>query len=198
MNFLAHLHLAARTPESRLGNMLGDFVKGRPDDRFAPEIWEGIMLHRHVDAFTDSHPEWKKSKGRLSPERRRFAGIIVDVFYDHFLARHWERFSGDGETLGEFIDGCHTDLLALRDQAPPDAAAVFERMAEEQWLRSYFETEGIARALERISRRSPVLGPVRDSIEELETHYEAIEQDFLAFYPDLIRYAAALREPDSL
>ena len=151
-------------------------------------------MHRAVDAYTDSHPEWRKSRNRLSPGRRRYAGIIVDVFYDHFLARNWETFSSNGDSLDEFVARCHADLRKRRDVTPPEVLPIFKRMADEDWLGSYLEMEGIAQALNRISLRSPVLGPVRGSIVELERNYAGIEADFLAFYPDLIAYAATLRD----
>lgn len=198
MNFLAHLHLADRTPSSRLGNLLGDFVRGRPDERFPPEIWAGIMQHRHLDAFTDSHPEWKKSKSRLSPGRLRFAGIIIDVFYDHFLANHWSRFAEPPETLEQFVDGCHNDLRAGGDLIPREIRVIFARMEQQQWLISYRTLDGIRDALDRTSLRSRNLGPIRGSVDELEDNYDLIERDFLSFYPDAMQRAAELRDPDSL
>ncbi len=186
MNFLAHLHLARPDPVSRLGNLLGDFVRGRPDDRFSPEIWRGIMHHRHLDAFTDSHPAWKRSRTRLARERVRFAGIVVDVFYDHFLSRHWDRFATDGESLPDFIDQCHCDLRSAAALGPADANAVIARMEAEGWLASYAELAGIDEAMHRISRRSPRLGPIAGGIADLEREYAGFEADFLQFYPDAI------------
>lgn len=193
MNFLAHLHLAEPTPESRLGNLLGDFVKGRPDDRFSPAIWEGIMLHRRVDVFTDRHPDWKRSRERLRPELRRFAGIVIDVFYDHFLARHWGAFSTGGESLDGFVSDCYATFERHRDWLPEETAAVVARMARQDWLRSYGEMAGIGRALDRLSRRSRRLKILKGSVAELEANYAAMEADFLAFYPDLRAFAEAER-----
>ena len=192
MNFLAHLHLARPTPVSRLGNLLGDFVRGRPDDRFSPEIWRGIMHHRHLDAFTDSHPAWRESRKRLAPERVRFAGIVVDVFYDHFLSRHWNRFAIDGESLADFIDQCHRDLKSAASLGPADANLVIARMETQGWLASYAELAGIDEALHRISRRSPRLAPMAEAIADLERDYAGFETDFLRFYPDAVARSEVL------
>ncbi|MCB1230710.1 MAG: DUF479 domain-containing protein [Verrucomicrobiae bacterium] len=192
MNFLAHLHLARPEPVSRLGNLLGDFVRGRRDERFSPEIWRGIMHHRRLDAFTDSHPAWKRSRQRLAPERVRFAGIVVDVFYDHFLSRLWDRFEPDGESLADFIDHCHCDLKMAAPLGPADANVVIARMEAQGWLGSYGEISGIDDALRRISRRGPRLGPIAGAIADLERDYAGFEEDFLAFYPEAREESEAL------
>ncbi|MCB1062990.1 MAG: DUF479 domain-containing protein [Verrucomicrobiae bacterium] len=186
MNFLAHLHLARPEPTSRLGNLLGDFVHGRPDDRFSPSIWRGIVHHRRLDVFTDAHPSWRLSRSRLSPERVRFAGIVVDVFYDHFLSLHWERFASDGESLEEFIGSCYADLREAGPLGPEDANVVIERMERQGWLASYASLDGIDQAMRRISRRSPRFGAMTNSITDLEKNYAGFEADFLSFYPDAI------------
>lgn len=186
MNFLAHLHLARPEPTSRLGNLLGDFVRGRPDDRYSAPIWRGIMHHRRLDVFTDAHPSWRVSRSRLSTERVRFAGIVVDVFYDHFLSLHWERFASDGETLEGFIGSCHGDLREAGPLGPDDANLVIERMERQGWLASYASLDGIDEAIRRISRRSPRLEPMERAIVDLVGDYEGFESDFLSFYPDAI------------
>jgi acyl carrier protein phosphodiesterase len=192
MNFLAHLHLARPEPTSRLGNLLGDFVRGRPDERFSPLIWRGIMHHRRLDVFTDAHPSWRVSRSRLRPERVRFAGIVVDVFYDHFLSLHWERFAHEGETLEEFIRACHGDLREAGPQGPDEANLVIERMERQGWLASYASLDGIDEAIRRISRRSPKLGPMEEAIADLVGDYAGFEADFLSFYPDAIARSNAL------
>ena len=93
MNYLAHLYLADNTPESWVGAMLGDFVKGAIKDKYAPIIQYNIELHRRIDAYTDAHPIVRAAKPLIASERRRFAGILLDIFYDHYLAKHWARFS---------------------------------------------------------------------------------------------------------
>lgn len=194
MNFLAHLHLAEATPESRLGNLLGDFVKGLPwDDRFSIPIWQGIMEHRFIDVFTDQHPAWRASRERLQDENRRYAGIIIDVFYDFFLHKHWERFHPH-QSVESFIKEVHHDLRLVRDQAPLPAAEVFDRMMRQRWLQGYGEIDGIRRTLKRVSRTSPNLALIKGLEIELEANREGLEADFLRFYPDALEEIVTIRE----
>src|SRR5262245_26013048 len=100
MNYLVHLLLAASEPESLLGALMGDFVKVPLGAQYSPSITHALALHRRVDSFTDAHPVTATSRARISRERRRFAGIMVDLFYDHFLARNWTAYAS--EPLGAF------------------------------------------------------------------------------------------------
>src|SRR6266699_6732444 len=93
MNFLAHLFLAGNTPESLIGNLAGDFVKGQLHERFTPGIRAGIMAHRKIDAFTDTHPHVAAFRRVLIPEHGHYARVIADVFLDHFLSTNWSRYS---------------------------------------------------------------------------------------------------------
>ena len=186
MNFLAHLQLAEDTPESRLGNLLGDFVRGYPwDDRYSDAVWEGIVEHRYVDAFTDSHPSWQKSRDLLPDELRRYAGIIVDIFYDFFLHRHWSRFS-PSQGLDDFISEVHEQLESVVMLAPPDAEEAIKTMIRQEWLREYASIEGIDLTLRRVSQRSPILRSIYDSSKILEENLGTFESHFLEFYPELV------------
>ena len=190
MNFLAHLHLSEPTPEALLGNFLGDFVTGDPSDRYPAEICRGIHLHRQIDAFTDNHKVWKRSRVRLSPERRRFASIIIDIFYDYFLTRHWDRFETD--ELGDAIAGYYLGLQqAAHHVADPKAGRALRSMVAENWLGRYASLEGIAHVIDGVSERSPRVAPMAGAIEELAGNEAAMEQDFLAFYPELLAFARA-------
>ncbi|MEO0415218.1 MAG: ACP phosphodiesterase [Verrucomicrobiota bacterium] len=183
MNFLAHLQVADRTPESWLGNLLGDFVKGLPwDDRFSVEIWRGIMEHRYIDAFTDSHEVWKRSRDRMRPENRRFAGIVVDIFYDHFLIYHWDKFSPD-EEMEEFLATSFGAMQSLQHFIPEEAGEAVEWITSYGWIDDYLEIEGIDDVLRRVSQRSRSMGRVIQCQGELERSYREFEQDFLEFYP---------------
>ncbi|MDF1861272.1 MAG: ACP phosphodiesterase [Verrucomicrobiales bacterium] len=194
MNFLAHLHLAEPTPESRLGNLLGDFVKGLPwDGRYSPEIWMGIMEHRYVDSFTDSHDAWKQSRNLLPGGLRRYAGIVVDIYYDYFLHLHWEQFS-DGVPIETFIESAHDDLESILSTAPNQAREAIRAMISQRWLTEYASLEGIERTLHRVSHRSPILHSIFDASEVLARHLPKMEQHFLEFYPDLLDYMAPLRK----
>ena len=194
MNYLAHLHLAEPTPESCLGNLLGDFVKGYPwDDRYPEAVWRGIVEHRFVDAYTDRHPRWKRSREILPVELRRFAGIVVDIYYDYFLHRHWDRFSPE-EKLEAFVERVTGDLWTARDLAPPVARGAIGKMIKQGWLYEYASLDGIDRTLVRVRSRAPYLEPVFAASGRLRDRLPELEEDFLAFYPDLIAYVEAMRD----
>jgi len=193
MNFLAHLYLAEANPESRMGNLLGDFVKGNPwDDRFEPVIWKGIMEHRHIDAFTDAHPVWQKSRALLGPDLRRFAGIVIDIFYDHFLTLHWETFS-PGVSVDQFIEATYSDLKKAKHHAPGYAYRIIRQMMEENWLGNYGAIEGICETILGVSQRSPKLLPMKESARLLEIHFQKMEGHFLEFFPDMIQFIEGRR-----
>lgn len=195
MNFLAHLHLAEATPESRMGNLLGDFVKGRPyDERFPTGIWRGIMEHRHIDAFTDKHPVWQLSRDRLPRDLRRFAGIIIDIVYDHFLVCHWDRFSPE-VSFSNFIESTHDDLLATLHLAPDEAAGVILMMMQEEWLEGYASLKGIKETLRRVSDRSVSLTPMQSAFAKVLPQLDEMEGHFLDYYPELMEYVESMRRP---
>lgn len=194
MNFLAHLHLAEPTPYSCLGNLLGDFVKGYPwDDRYPRSIWKGIMEHRHIDAFTDSHEIWNQSRVLLPENLRRFAGIVVDIYYDFFLHRHWEEFSPH-EDLDHFMDRIENELLSVEHLAPGEVRMAIHRMIEQQWLREYSTLDGIDRTLVRVRYRAPFLEPIFETSEVLKTCLPELEEHFLGFYPELVDYVSRVRK----
>lgn len=187
MNYLAHLYFADETPESRVGNLMPDFMKGPVEAQpYGPAVKRGMHTHCEVDRFTDSHEIFACSKALISPARRRFAGIIVDVCYDHFLTQHWTRFS---ETpLPEFTDQVYRSFEAYTGDAPPLLQRVMRLMAEHDWLQGYAETAGVGRALDGLSGRIKRTNTLRGAVEELDSQYDAMEQHFLDFFPDLIRH----------
>ena len=135
MNFLAHLFLGPRDPEQALGSLLGDFVRGPVAKLDLPEgVRQGIWLHRRIDSFTDAHPLIAMSRTRVSPERRRYAGIMIDMFYDHLLARHWDRFAD--QPIGDFTARMYPLLRAQRPVIPLSAWPVIHNMTEHDWLSS--------------------------------------------------------------
>jgi acyl carrier protein phosphodiesterase len=185
MNYLAHLYLADESPESLLGNLMGDFIKGSLDNRYSQEIKQGIITHRKVDAYTDSHPIVLSSKRLISVERRRFSGIIVDVCYDHFLATHWHHYSN--VKLSHFIVKVYTYLQQYQKILPDKLQSVIPKMIEEDWLGSYQHITGIDAVFNRISKRLPKKNRLMGAVEELVLNYDNLENYFLTFFPDLIK-----------
>lgn len=192
LNFLAHFHLSPADPDAIAGAFLGDFVRGSVDDLVdMPLVMrQSIMLHRRIDAYTDRHPVWRRSAGLLPPERRRLAGIIIDVIYDHYLCRHWDKFSD--RSLIEFSEYCYGSLLSRTQFMEPGARRIVRRMREHDWLNSYLEIDGIGVAFQKLSKRAPVLSKIGPAIDDFREHYDAFEADFLEFYPELRAHAGSV------
>ena len=188
MNYLAHLLLAENHAESRIGNIMGDFVKGnleKYNNQYSGEIIKGIKLHRKVDEFTDTHRIFISSKKRIV-DNRRFSGIIIDVCYDHFLAKHWARFSD--ENLDDFVGNTYRELQNNQNILPVNLQQAIPRMIAEDWLCSYRTLEGVGLALARISRRLKRENTLATAIDELMNNYSGIESDFVSFFPEVISY----------
>lgn len=150
MNYLAHLHLGGHRPAQLLGSLYGDFVKGPLSGRFPAELEAAIRLHRSIDAFTDSHPLIKASIARFPSQRRRYAGIMLDVFFDHCLARDWHRYA---DLPLDVFTGKVYGTLAAEPQLPERLALIAPRMAAQDWLGSYRDFEVLGQVLSGISRR---------------------------------------------
>jgi acyl carrier protein phosphodiesterase len=194
MNYLAHLFLAEDNAESRIGNLLGDFVKGPLENyktRYSENILKGIRTHRKVDRFTDTHSIYRKSKHRLSQIHCHFSGIIIDIFYDHFLAKNWLDFSP--EPLEKFANNIYTVLENNRDILPEKLQNSLTRMSLENWLVVYREIEGINLTLQRLSRRIKRANHLVIAQDELRKNYAEIESDFLNFFPEIINYVETNR-----
>jgi acyl carrier protein phosphodiesterase len=189
LNYLAHLCLADGSPDSIAGNFLGDFVKGRPEGRFPPAVVRGIRLHRAIDRFTDDHPIVRHAVDRIAPERRRFAGIAVDMAFDHFLARNWAETDPAG--FAAIRRHAYAVLYARRDELPERLRAILPHLSGDDWLNSYAHFDGIAYALERMSRRLRRPNALAATADDLARHYDALEADFHAYWPEARAFAAA-------
>ncbi|MEG4076371.1 ACP phosphodiesterase [Microcoleus sp. Pol14C2] len=187
MNYLAHLFLSQGTPESLIGNLLGDFVKGSAVNLYSEEIRKGIDLHRKVDSYTDSHPIVRSSKSLVSSHRRRFAGVLIDVFYDHFLAKNWLEYSEI--PLRDFSQDVYKILQDNRDILPDSLQRVLPTIIARDLLSSYQEIAEIGITLTRMSARLKRTNNLASGIEDLTANYQRLESDFRDFFPDLIKYA---------
>ena len=190
MNFLAHFHVGPHDADGIAGAFLGDFVRGRVEDHvdLPKPLREAITLHRRVDAFTDSHPIWQRSAARLHKDRRRLAGIIIDVIYDHYLCLHWSQFST--RALDDFASHCYNALLSRTQFMEVEPRRIVRRMQSHDWLQSYHEKEGIALAFRRLSFRSKALRGIERANEDFEANYDELDADFLEFYPELLKFVA--------
>lgn len=187
MNYLAHLHIADHCGSDLVGNLLGDFVKGNPDDLFPSEVVKGIKLHRWVDSNTDSHPIVLSLK-RFFPENlKRFAPIAFDMFWDHALATHWDEYHH--LSLTQFINQSEYECSQCELILPEKYERVTKAMWEGEWLFSYQNFDNIAYALERMSMRRPKLSPLAQCSEIMEQEYDTFIAAFSQFYPDLLMKA---------
>lgn len=186
MNYLAHLYLAEYNPESLLGNLLGDFVKGSAINVYSEGIRCGIMLHRQVDAYTDSHAIVTSSKALISPLNRRYAGIVVDIFYDHFLASQWQRYSQ--VSLESFARNIYRVLQDYQSILPMPLQKALPIMVERNLLVSYANIDNIRGVLNRFSRRIRRENHLGSAAEDLITNYDLLSLHFQSFFPDLINF----------
>jgi acyl carrier protein phosphodiesterase len=192
MNYLAHLHLGGQRPAQLLGSLYGDFVKGPVAGRFPDELAQAIQLHRSIDAFTDSHPLIKQSIARFPAERRRYAGIVLDVFFDHCLARDWAHYAN--VPLAAFTRRVY-GVLAAEPELPERLARIAPHMAAHDWLGSYEEFAVLEQVLAGISRRLSRPEGLAGAMQELHDLYQPLSTDFAEFYPILQDFAqAALAE----
>ena len=192
MNFLAHAWLAGPDEAYRLGGLLGDFVKGPVPEHLPPGVADGVRLHRAIDAYADTHPAFRASRGRVSPERRRVAGVMVDMFYDHFLARHWADYQ-PGEALEDFTARQYALLAEMGPELPARLARILPAMRADDWLASYREPASVAAALDRMAARLTRANPLPGAGEELLSAYSGFEADFRAFIADARQFTEAWR-----
>ncbi len=169
-----------------VGNFIADHVKGRQIDVFPEEIKAGILLHRRIDAFTDSHPVVEESKARLRPQFRKYAPVIADIYYDHFLARDWAQYHE--QSLDEFAAGAYALMNSHADIIPPRALHMLGFMEKQNWLKNYGSLEGLHRALNGLSKRTAFESGMEHAAHFLQQHYDAFENDFNAFFPELITF----------
>ena len=194
MNWLAHLRLAPKAPLLRLGNLCGDFVRGVDLGSLHPELQRGIAQHRAIDAFADAHRLVRRSRERLDAGFGRFSGVLIDVFYDHFLARDWQ-LHGDGGTLVEFAEVVHSLLETHAALLPWRLQQAAPWMRRQAWLVSYAGVDGIDAVLQRMANRVQRTTPLGQGAGQLRAHYDELGRDFAAFWPELTAFAATLHEP---
>lgn len=185
MNWLAHVFLSEPEIEFRLGNLLADLVKGHDRVGVSDAFLRGVRQHQEIDVFTDSHPVVHQSRARISSEYRHVTGILVDVFYDHFLALHWDQYST--LPLAAFAAGLYADIRAHSINLPAEAQATVDRMICEDRLASYRRIEGIEATLRRVSiRLSKRVGKdfqLQRAVSDLQLNFDGLESDFGEFFP---------------
>ena len=187
MNFLAHIYLSGSNDFVKMGNFMADGIRGKEYLNFPEDIKKGIMLHRNIDSFTDAHPVFRISKHRLHDTYGHYSGVIVDVFYDHFLAKNWHLYSD--ESLAKYVDHFYSLLTNNEAQLTEKTKQLLPYMIKFNWLYSYKTTIGIENILTQMDRRTDNQSKMRFATSDLIKYYADFESEFTAFFDELIIFS---------
>lgn len=190
MNHLAHLFLAPDSPEARVGSLLGDFTRGVDLAALPDPVRFGVRHHFAVDSFTDRHPDVLASKRLFSGQRRKFAGVALDVLYDHFLLQHWSEFTDADQSA--FITSVYTELQDNESLMTPDMSRTIRRMVSHDWFGSYRDLDNIGYALDRVAERIRFQNSFAGIITEIRPIQAELEEHFLSFFPELQKFAGGI------
>ncbi|CAM5224188.1 acyl carrier protein phosphodiesterase [Alishewanella longhuensis] len=190
MNYLAHAVLAQPSAYSLVGNLLGDFCKGVDLSTLPDEVLAGLVNHRAVDRYTDGHPLVQHARQQFSAKRRRFAGVALDVLFDHFLIHHWQAFYP--EPFLPAKQRLYGELAKAESLMPARMRQTMQKVRQQDWLSAYQHLPSLALALDNIAARIRFSNEFGGIIEEIAPNYSELEQVFLQFYPQLQSYNAAL------
>lgn len=188
MNFLAHIYLSGDSDLIKIGNFMADGVRGNKHLELHSEIQKGIILHRFIDTFTDAHPVFRQSTKRLHSNYHHFSGVIVDVFYDHFLAKNWNLYSD--EILEDYVANFYKSLDTNHNLLTEKALLMKPYMIQQNWLLSYQTIEGIEKILSQMDNRIKRESNMRLSVQELRLFYKEFEADFRIFFEDLRKHSS--------
>jgi acyl carrier protein phosphodiesterase len=183
MNFLAHLYLSGDNQQVQIGNFIGDHVKGRDYEKYAPMIRHGILLHRKIDHFTDTHPIVKESMQRLSERFGRYSGIVTDVFYDHYLGVNWQLYSD--LPLHQYVTQVHKVLLRHYFSLPAAVRRFLPFMVKSRRLETYATREGIHKSLKIMANYSSLPDESTWAMQQMDIHYQDFNNEFLAFFDEV-------------
>lgn len=184
MNFLAHIYLSNNNSDLvKIGNFMADGIKGKNFLDYHPEIQKGILLHRAIDTYTDAHPIFRQSTKRLHSKYHHYSGVIVDIFYDHFLAKNWSIYSE--ETLENYLETFYQILIDNFVFLSDKMKIIAPKIIKNNWLLSYRTIENIDFVLERMDLRTKGQSNMRFSGQDLREFYPEFEQEFLLFFEDI-------------
>lgn len=186
MNFLAHIYLSGDSDLVTIGNFMADGIKAKDYRKYEREIQIGILLHREIDTYTDAHPTVRKSTKRLHKKYGHYSGVIVDILYDHFLAKNWHRYSKI--PLNKYVEDFYNSLEDNFDKLPLRIQKMMPYMITNNWLLSYASIEGISKVLDGMNRRTQNRSQMNLAVNELEEFYEDFEAEFTSFFEELIAF----------
>jgi len=183
MNFLAHIYLSGNNEGVTIGNFIADGIKGKKYTKYPLQIQKGILLHRGIDTFTDRHPTVRKSTARLHKNYGHYSGVIVDILYDHFLAKNWKNYHN--QPLEEYIQNFYILLRKDFDILPSRIQRMMPYMISDNWLLSYATVSGISKILVQMNRRTHNTSKMNFAVIELEEYYSEFEEEFTSFFSEL-------------
>lgn len=183
MNYLAHIYLSGTNDFIKIGNFMADSIKGHDYENYPNEIRKGILLHRFIDSYTDNHPIYRKSKHRLHEKYGHYSGVIMDIFYDHFLAKNWSNYSNEkleiyAQIFYQLLQDNHAILTEKIQKMMP-------YMIGRNWLVSYASLEGISMILFQMDYRTNHRVNMDESVVELKQYYKEFEDEFTLFFEEL-------------
>lgn len=188
MNFLAHIYLSGNNEAVTIGNFIADGIRGKKYLKYPRDIQTGILLHRQIDTFTDAHKTVRLSTKRLHKNYSHYSGVIVDILYDHFLAKNWSKYCN--LPLAEYVDNFYESLENNFEILPKRIQKLMPYMIADNWLLSYASIEGITKVLEGMNRRTQNRSQMNLAINELQEFYNEFEDEFTCFFDELINFSS--------
>ncbi len=192
MNFLAHIYLSGTSDEILVGNFIGDYVKGNKFNDYPDKIKEGILLHRQIDNFTDTNDIVRETKSHFQSSYGKYAGIIVDIVYDHFLANNWKKYSDMG--LESFISRLFHTLTGFVYVFPASVNSFFPSFVTNNWLGRYITLNGIEGVLNGMSQKTSLPNETKSAMHTLVSKYTQIEDEFNSYFPEIIDFVESSYE----
>ncbi|MGK0254005.1 MAG: acyl carrier protein phosphodiesterase [Mariniflexile sp.] len=187
MNYLAHIYLSGDNNLITIGNFIADGIKGKSYKKYPKDIQIGILLHRNIDTFTDAHETVRLSTKRLHQKYGHYSGIIVDILYDHFLAKNWSTYSN--VALDTYVETFYDTLEHHYEELPLRIQKMMPFMLADNWLLNYASIEGISRVLAGMNRRTKNQSGMDEAVNELELFYTEFENEFSSFFDELIIFS---------
>ncbi len=184
MNFLAHIYLSGEDEGITIGNFIADGIKGKRYLKYPPKIKKGILLHRFIDSYTDSHPTVRQSTARLHKNYGHYSGVIVDILYDHFLAKNWNTYHK--QPLAEYVANFYDMLTTNFEILPTRIQRMMPYMMSDNWLLSYASVQGISTILTQMNHRTKNQAKMNLAVLELEEFYTEFEAEFTSFFAELM------------
>ena len=185
MNHLAHLYLSRSNVSLMIGNFIADEVKGKQFENFPPLISQGIKMHRAIDHFTDTHEITLHTKSFFKPKFRLYSGVLVDMIYDHVLAKNWNHYHD--QDLQTFASDVYNMLSKNENDFPEFSKFFLEKMKQYNWLWMYSTEEGISSVIKSMARRIKLEGMFDDALTVYQMHKQEIDSDFKTFFPQLAK-----------